>query len=83
MLGYSRCHGCNLYFWYVAGKVPRVPVEHPTGLPVTRPGDDVYITQEALCPACCKLANVERAAKGLELLDEQDTMGWSWPSARR
>jgi hypothetical protein len=73
MLGIAPCYACKQPFAFDPDRVTSVSIDPVTGLPPDLGGDPGRARREPLCPRCCRIANVERAARGLALLDETDT----------
>jgi hypothetical protein len=72
-LGIGTCYCCSKRFMFDPDTVPTIRVDRETGLPMDQGGDPDRSTQYAVCPDCCRAANVRRAAAGLSLINEEDT----------
>jgi hypothetical protein len=70
----SACLGCGRVFAYDPDRVPAVRVQRVNGTLVATESRD-HGTAEPVCPACCRRANPDRLAAGLEPFPEDDTMG--------
>jgi hypothetical protein len=65
---------CRTPFAYHPDLVASVQVDPQTGQPPDLGGDPERAVREPLCPRCCRLANPLRAQRGLEPLDERDSL---------
>jgi hypothetical protein len=73
MLGIAPCWMCKQPFAFDPDRVTSVLIDPVTRLAVDLGGDPGRARREPICPLCCRLANIERARRGLEPLDETDT----------
>ena len=73
LLGIAPCFMCKQPFAFDPDRVTSISIDPVTGLPPDLGGDPGRARREPLCPPCCIAANVERARRGLDLLDETDT----------
>jgi hypothetical protein len=74
MVAVAPCFMCGVPFSFHPDLVTSVPIDPVTGLTPDLGGDPERAYRQPLCPPCCKLANVERRKRGLELLDERDSL---------
>jgi len=74
MIALGPCWACRRVFEYHPDLVQSVLIDPVTGLAPDMGGDPQRARREPLCPDCCKLANAERRRRGLELLDERDSL---------
>jgi hypothetical protein len=69
----APCFMCGRSFAFDPDRVASIRIDPVTGNAPDLGGDPARARREPLCPPCCRLANRERAARGLELLDETDS----------
>jgi hypothetical protein len=74
MVVFGPCWMCKAVFGFHPDLVTSVPIDPVTGLAPDLGGDPERAQREPLCPPCCRLANPERARRGLEPLDERDSL---------
>lgn len=74
MAVFGPCFMCRVPFSFHPDLVTSVPIDPVNGLPPDLGGDPDRAQREPICPSCCRLANVERRQRGLELLDERDSL---------
>jgi hypothetical protein len=74
LVAFSPCFVHKLPFLYQPDLVTSVPIDPVTGQAPDTGGDPDRAVRVPVCPACCKLINILRAADGLELLDERDSL---------
>jgi hypothetical protein len=74
MAVFGPCFMCGQPFSFDPDQVTSVPIDPVTGLPPDLGGQAGRAVRQPICPPCCKRANVERAKRGLEPLDERDSL---------
>jgi hypothetical protein len=74
MIATGPCFACRRPFPYHPDLVASVLVDPVTGRPPDLGGAAGRARREPVCPSCCRRANPQRAAAGLELLDERDSL---------
>lgn len=74
LVAVAPCWLCGKPFTFHPGLVTSVLIDPQTGQAPDLGGDPRRARREPLCPACCRAANRERARRGLEPLDERDSL---------
>lgn len=73
-IAFGNCFVHGGLFMFDPDTVTSVLIDPVTGLPPDMGGNERRARREPVCPACCKAANPERARRGLEPLDERDSL---------
>jgi hypothetical protein len=75
MIAIGPCWTCKKQFEFHPDFVASVIIDPATRLPMDHPDAGNGPGEKVpLCPDCCRLINVERANRGLALLDERDSL---------
>lgn len=82
LVALAPCFMCGRPFQFHPDLVTSIHVDPVTGLPPDLGGDPARARREPLCPPCCRLANPERARRGLAPLDERDSLDVARETAR-
>jgi hypothetical protein len=75
LIAIAPCYTCRRPFSFHPDLVTSVPIDPRTGQPPDLGGTDpAEAVRQPLCPSCCRRINPEREARGLEPLDERDSL---------
>lgn len=69
MFGYGECWSCKQPFTFDPHTVPSIPIDPVTNRPADLGGVAERCVRQPVCPSCVERANVQRAERGLPLIE--------------